>query len=54
MKKKEITLADLKKSSNPALQRIAEKVEQEMNSSSYTSHTSHYSSSNAKKEDSAK
>lgn len=46
MAKHKITIEDLKKSQNPALQRVVLKAELDMLSSSYTSHNSHYSSSN--------
>lgn len=39
----EVTLADLRASNHPALERIAKRAAENMRSSAYTSHHSHYS-----------
>lgn len=41
-----VTLADLRESNHPALQRIAERAAKNMMSSAYTSHNSHHSAHN--------
>lgn len=41
-----VTLEELRKSSHPALERIAKRAAENMRTSSYTSHNSHHSAHN--------